>query len=194
LKIQVNSDKTIRVDDSMIDFVKSAVTKQLARFSEGVTRVEVHLSDVDSIRSGKQPDKRCQIEVRPRGAQPLSVTATAATVKTAVNQSLGKARRLLDSWAGRHGRSLSTPARKSKTARVEPRESVAPAPAATASVAPETPAVVKSAAKAVKKAAKKAAASKKTARKEPLTEAKERSLGKKKMIYQARRKSSPRVF
>jgi hypothetical protein len=76
MKIQVNSDNTIAVDASMTRFVKCEVNRVLARFAKRLTRVEVHLSDVDKRKTG-QADKRCLIEVRPAGARPLSVSAKA---------------------------------------------------------------------------------------------------------------------
>ena len=67
MKIQVNSDKTIAVDASLIRFVEGEVRRVLGRFAIMLTRVEIHLSDVDQRKRG-QTDKRCLIEVRPTGA------------------------------------------------------------------------------------------------------------------------------
>ena len=69
MKIQVNSDKTIAVDASLTRFVEGEVRRVLARFAKRLTRVEVHLSDVDSRKTG-QADKRCLLEARPAGDRP----------------------------------------------------------------------------------------------------------------------------
>jgi hypothetical protein len=76
MKIQVNSDKTITVDASLIRFVEGEVRRVLGRFAIRLTRAEIHLSDVDNRKRG-QTDKRCLIEVRPTGARPLSASALA---------------------------------------------------------------------------------------------------------------------
>ena len=72
MKIQVNCDKTIAVDASPIRFVEGEVRRVLGRFAIMLTRVEIHLSDVNHRKRG-QTDKRCLIEVRLTGARPLSV-------------------------------------------------------------------------------------------------------------------------
>ena len=54
MKIQVNSDKTIDVDASLTRFVEEEVSRVLDRFAKRLTRVEVHLNDVDSKRRAKR--------------------------------------------------------------------------------------------------------------------------------------------
>ena len=107
MKIQVNSDNSITVDASMMRFVKGEVKRVLARFAKRLTRVEVHLSDVDKRKTG-QADKRCLIEVRPAGARPLSVSAKATKMAAAVGQALGKMQRSLTTFFGRRGRPAET--------------------------------------------------------------------------------------
>jgi ribosome-associated translation inhibitor RaiA len=94
LKIQINSNKTVAVGVGLTRFVEREVSRALGRFEPKVTRVEVHLSDVDGKKSG-QADKRCLIEARPRLAQPVSVSAKAADVGLAVGQALDKMQRAL---------------------------------------------------------------------------------------------------
>src|SRR6266849_7663369 len=103
MKIQVNSDKTIDVDSSMTRFVEGEVSRVLGRFAIRLTRVEVHLSDVDNRKTG-QADKRCLIEVRPAGDRPLSVSAKATKTESAVGEALGKMQRSLTTFFGRRGR------------------------------------------------------------------------------------------
>lgn len=104
MKIQVNSDNTVDVDASLTRVVEGEVSRVLGRFALRLTRVELHLSDVDNRKTGKA-DKRCLIEVRPAGGQPLSASATATKTESAVGQALGKMQRLLTSFFGRRGRS-----------------------------------------------------------------------------------------
>jgi hypothetical protein len=72
MQIQINTDKTITLDIELARFVKAEITRALGRFESQVTRVEVHLSDVNSHKPGLH-DKRCQIEARPAGRKPVSV-------------------------------------------------------------------------------------------------------------------------
>ena len=116
MKIQVNSDNSIAVDASMTRFVKGEVKRVLARFAKRLTRVEVHLSDVDKRKTG-QADKRCLIEVRPAGARPLSVSAKATKMAAAVGQALGKMQRSLTTFFGRRGRPAVTVSKGMKATR-----------------------------------------------------------------------------
>jgi hypothetical protein len=168
MKIQLNSDKTITVDASLKRFVDGEVSRFLGRFAKSLTRVEIHLSDVNSWKTG-QADKRCLVEVRPAGSQPLSTSATAAKVASAVGAALGKMQRSLTTFFGRRGRSAavaSTPVRVAKKR-----------PARSTTVATKKKV-------GVKKVAAKKAAAKKTTKLSPRGP-------KKKGIYQARRKSWP---
>jgi ribosome-associated translation inhibitor RaiA len=163
MKIQVNSDKTIAVDASLTRFVEGEVSRILGRFAIRLTRVEVHLSDVDNRKTG-QADKRCLIEVRPAGARPLSTSAKATKMASAVGEAVGKMQRSLTTFFGRRGR---------------------PAAAASAPVSPTK----KTVARKTTLGTKKRAAVKKAAVKKP-TKLSPRG-PKKKGIYQARRKSWP---
>jgi ribosome-associated translation inhibitor RaiA len=104
MKIQVNSDKTIDVDATLTRFVEGEVNRVLDRFAPRLTRVEVHLSDVDNKKTGRA-DKRCLIEARPAGGRPLSASATTTKTESAVGAALGKLQRSLTTFFGRKGRS-----------------------------------------------------------------------------------------
>ncbi|MCU0227028.1 MAG: HPF/RaiA family ribosome-associated protein [Bryobacterales bacterium] len=82
MRIQVNSDKTVDVNDGLKLAVKTHMKKSFDRYGDRVTRVEVHLSDLNGNRGGDM-DKRCLLEVRPAGMDPLAVTHQAATVDDA---------------------------------------------------------------------------------------------------------------
>jgi hypothetical protein len=97
MKVQVNSDRTVAVDARLIHFVEAETNRVLSRFAPRLTRVEVHLSDVNGPKTG-QVDKRCMIEARPKNARPRSATAKAATMRAAIAQALGKMRRSLTTF------------------------------------------------------------------------------------------------
>lgn len=161
MKIQVNSDKTMDVDASLTRFIEDEVNKALDRFAARLTRVEIHLSDIDNKKTGKA-DKRCLIEVRPAGERPMSASAVATKTEPAVGAALGKMQRSLTTFFGRRGRT--------------PEEVSAPVATAKKAVAGKTV--------AAKKTAAKKTVAKKTTKLSPRGP-------KKKMIYQARRKSQP---
>ncbi|HQQ70885.1 MAG TPA: HPF/RaiA family ribosome-associated protein [Alicycliphilus sp.] len=89
MQIQVHTNDHIQGGESLIHWTQEEVAAKLARFREHVTRVEVFLSDVDAGKSGTA-DKRCVIEARPAGRQPVAASAEAVKVADAVAAALDK--------------------------------------------------------------------------------------------------------
>lgn len=100
MKIQLNTDAHVDGSEALATRVSATVEQALARFSEHVTRVEVHLSDENGGKNGQQ-DQRCMLEARFEGRQPVAVTEHAATQEQAVHGAAQKLARLLDSTLGR---------------------------------------------------------------------------------------------
>jgi len=100
MKIQINTDVHIAGTEELAAEVSATVEQALDRFSEHITRVEVHLSDENGGKSGHR-DQRCMLEARLEGRQPVAVTDHAATLEQAVNGAAHKLARLLDSTLGR---------------------------------------------------------------------------------------------
>ena len=100
MKIQINSDNQVVMNQELSKALESEVERAIGRFGEKLTRVEVHLSDENAAKGGSR-DKRCVIETRPAGMQPVSASDSAATVEEAVTGAAHKMRRLLDSAFGK---------------------------------------------------------------------------------------------
>jgi len=82
VQVQVNSDKNIMVDTRATQLVELEVKRVLRKFSGKLTRVQVHLSDVNRHKFGPQ-DERCLIEARPTRHRPISASDGAKTVAEA---------------------------------------------------------------------------------------------------------------
>jgi len=108
MKIQVNTDVHIEGREALSARVSTAVEHALQRFQDQVTRVEVHLSDQNGDKSGQQ-DKRCVMEARLEGRQPIAATDDAATLDQAVRGAADKLARLIDSQLGRVASSDRSP-------------------------------------------------------------------------------------
>ncbi|MGH8435925.1 MAG: HPF/RaiA family ribosome-associated protein [Pseudomonas sp.] len=87
MQIQVHSDNHIEGSARLVEWVSASVASKLERFDEELTRVVVHLNDEHGV---KASDKRCQIEARPKGLQPLSVTHKAESLDFAVEGAIEK--------------------------------------------------------------------------------------------------------
>ncbi len=98
--IQVNTDSSIENDSALTAHVESVVEKALGRFSEKITRIEVHLHDENAHKPGDH-DKRCLLEVRLAGLQPQAVTHNSDATDKALTGACDKMKSLLESLLGR---------------------------------------------------------------------------------------------
>lgn len=101
MHIQINTDSNIEGNDALTQQVEALVRDTLDRFSEQITRIEIHLSDENSDKKSGTGDNRCLLEARLAGLQPISVSDQAATLEQAVDGALKKLKRSLDSTLGR---------------------------------------------------------------------------------------------
>lgn len=100
MKIQVNTDANIPGHAARVAGVSQTVEHALARFAQHITRVEVHLSDENSGKSGAN-DQRCMLEARLQSRPPVAVTEHADSQDQALHGAADKLVRLLDHTLGR---------------------------------------------------------------------------------------------
>lgn len=100
MQVQVNTDDNIQGREGLSAWVEDEIKSVLTHFDAHVTRVEVHLSDENAAKAGGG-DKRCVMEARPAGLQPVAVSHHAATVHEAVTGAAKKLRTMLASSLGR---------------------------------------------------------------------------------------------
>lgn len=89
MQIQVHGDNHIEGSVQLAEWVSASISSKLERFDDEVTRVVVHIADENGDKAGSR-DKRCQIEARPKGQQPVSVTHKAESVHLAVDGAIEK--------------------------------------------------------------------------------------------------------
>ena len=100
MHVQVNSDNHIHAGESLRNEVCAAVEGALDRFAERVTRVEVHLGDVNGHKVTSD-DKRCMMEARLGGLPPVAVTHHADSVSLAIQGAAEKLERAIENTLGR---------------------------------------------------------------------------------------------
>jgi len=103
MQIQINTDTNIEGTEQLATWVKGVVTTALGHRSDRLSRVEVHLSDENGAKSGTD-DKRCMLEARVKGRQPIAVTHHGATLDEAVDGAADKLNNALDHDLERHER------------------------------------------------------------------------------------------
>ncbi len=99
MQIQINTDNHLIGTDDLALAVDATVRRALSRFTSRLTRVEVHLNDVNSDKGGH--DKRCVMEARARGRRPISATHLAPSIALAADGAAEKLARALDRTFGR---------------------------------------------------------------------------------------------
>ena len=101
MQIQINTDHNIEGHQALTDHISSVIENALSRFSDHITRVEVHLSDENSDKKSGIDDMRCMMEARLEGRQPIAVTYQATTLDQAVDGAADKLVNLIERTLGR---------------------------------------------------------------------------------------------
>jgi ribosome-associated translation inhibitor RaiA len=100
MQVLVNSDHHIVGSRELTERVQGVLEGRLERFAARVTRVEVHLSDLNSNKLGER-DKRCLMEARVGGLKPIAVSHEAPTLTEAIHVAADKLERALDHMLGK---------------------------------------------------------------------------------------------
>jgi ribosome-associated translation inhibitor RaiA len=100
MQVLVNSDHHITGDLIVTERVEAIVEASVDRFADRVTRVEVHLNDLNGPKHGAK-EKRCMMEARVGGHKPLAVSHEAPTLLEAIGGCADKLERALEHMLGR---------------------------------------------------------------------------------------------
>jgi ribosome-associated translation inhibitor RaiA len=103
MKIQINTDNHITGREALAQQAEATVTGALGHLAEHIRRVEVHLSDENGKKAGGR-DKRCMMEARLEGHQPIAVTDEADSLAEAVAGAADKLKRSVDHTLSRLNR------------------------------------------------------------------------------------------
>ncbi len=96
MQVQLNSDNHITGSPELSARVEQKLQQKLKHLTNEVTRIEVHLSDVNSVKGGAE-DKRCLLEARIAEMKPISTEYHAETIDQAVNGAAEQLARALKS-------------------------------------------------------------------------------------------------
>ncbi len=100
MTIQFNTDKNISGTEEFTGPYVAQIESELSRFSDHITRIEVHLSDEDGHKDGLNT-KRCLLEARLEGRQPIAVSDQADTLDQAIVGALDKLSSSLETIMGK---------------------------------------------------------------------------------------------
>lgn len=84
MQVLLNTDNNIQGSQALSDLVEATVQEALGRYGDRITRVEVRLVDDNSHKQG-QNDKRCVMEARLAGLDPIIVSDQGDTIEQALD-------------------------------------------------------------------------------------------------------------
>jgi hypothetical protein len=99
--IEINTDNHIKCSADFASKVDGIVGSALERFGSRITRAIVHFSDENGRAKASDADKRCAVEARLAGLQPVTVTAAGSSLEQALDSALGKLEKTLDRTLGK---------------------------------------------------------------------------------------------
>jgi hypothetical protein len=100
MDIQINTSNAVDGTGGFANAMEETTRSRLSRFEDRLTRVELHFSDETASRDTVK-DKRCAIEARLAGGDPITVTNAAATLDLAATGALTKMTTALDRHIGK---------------------------------------------------------------------------------------------
>jgi ribosome-associated translation inhibitor RaiA len=100
MHIEISHDNHLHIYNDEASTVSALIEGSVARFAERITRVECHLGDLNATKGGAT-DKRCMLEARLNGLQPIAVTHQADSLLLAIEGAAEKLERALTRRLGR---------------------------------------------------------------------------------------------
>ncbi len=100
MQIQLNTDRHFTGSEALKDRVAGDIEGALSRFDDRLTRIEVHLNDVNGAKSGDR-DIRCMLEARLKGHDPVAVSHAAELLDLALAGAIDKLVTAIDRRVGR---------------------------------------------------------------------------------------------
>jgi hypothetical protein len=104
MDFQFNTGNKIDGDARMEAHFETRIRERLARFEPRLSRVEVHVRDIDGTRRSGPEGVEAVIEARPKDGAPLAVTERGATPEEAVGSALQTLVGRLDATFGKADR------------------------------------------------------------------------------------------
>ena len=95
MRTSIHTDNHIQGRKDVAETIESLVEDAIGGYSEWLTSVEVHLSDVNGNKGGAD-DKRCVIDAHPKGSQHVATHHNASTLREAIDGAVNKLMTILE--------------------------------------------------------------------------------------------------
>jgi ribosome-associated translation inhibitor RaiA len=100
MQVQVNTGNGVQNKETLERWASDFLNDALARFSQDITRVEVQFTDENRAKAGPD-DKRCMLEARMTGHDPIAVQNHGETQDIAIRGAAQKLIRALEHAFGK---------------------------------------------------------------------------------------------
>lgn len=100
MQVQFNTNNSVKGSQEFAADVEQGLRNALGHWTTHLTRIEVHLRDVNAGKGGDD-DKHCELEARLAGRPPLAVSDSAATFAQAIDGATVKLRHALEHAIGK---------------------------------------------------------------------------------------------
>ncbi len=114
MQVQLNTDRHFIGSDALSDRVSGDIEDALGRFGDRLTRIEVHINDVNGAKAGDR-DIRCMLEARLKGLDPVAVTEQAESLDLSLAGAIDKLVSALDRRLGKLDSKAAPAARGDET-------------------------------------------------------------------------------
>jgi ribosome-associated translation inhibitor RaiA len=108
MQIQIHTDHHIEGHEAFTAWAAGEIKDALVHHQDQITRVEAHMSDQNGHKGGLD-DKRCVLEARLAGRQPMAATHHGDTLYLAVTGAAHKVNRMIEGALGRAARKEAQP-------------------------------------------------------------------------------------
>ena len=102
MQILLHSDPNTDGGHLMAEHLQKVVQDAMARFAERVTRVEAHLSDINSQAKSSDGDIQCTLEARLVGLDAIAVKDQASNAHQAIEGAVRKLKRAVGTALAKH--------------------------------------------------------------------------------------------
>lgn len=99
MHVQINAAEGIEVSEALAQHIHRSLETVEKRFGDRLTRVEIHLKDINGPKGG--PDKHCTLEARPRGLDPAIAESTSEDAYDGVRLAAARLEKVLDKRIGK---------------------------------------------------------------------------------------------
>lgn len=100
MQVHINTDHHVAGSPGLSRHIETELHRALSKFADRITRIEVHLNDMNSAKQVGD-DKRCVIEARVNGRQPVAVHHDAPSIGQAIDGAVQKIERAVGKIFGK---------------------------------------------------------------------------------------------